>query len=504
MCVRVVVFVAEPCNGGTAISQTRVSPQSWPSRLFAALTGASHQTNTQAPTVSLPPSPSLPLPLRGEVSVGRASRFVGQIDRPVNPDDLVGRKGLPIYTKMQNDEAIKAALALKKNAVLSTGWDIAPASTTASDREAAEFVKYTFEHMQGSLDDVLLDTLSALAYGYSIGELVFESYATGPFSGKIGLKAIKTRLPHGFAFVVDAHDNLLDDGIEQFGRRLPAQKFIVYSYDSEHGNRYGRSDLRSAYSPYWFKNSVTTWWGMFLDRYGIPLAEGIVPSYGGMPDGTVDEVRTALDNLQAATSFVHGDEIKLQFPTVSVNGQGAVTFERALTISDLRIARALLLPNLLGLSAAGDTGSFAQAKKHFDVFILVIEKLQRDLSRTVIGEQVIRRLVDLNYTVDTYPSFVFLPFTETNKAALLSLWFQAVTTQSVHSRPEDEAHIRMMTEFPLVPFDELPNPPQSGPGTGDLNIVAPPTTGAPPNSDLTTVVDQALAEAQQHREAVCR
>jgi len=399
---------------------------------------------------------------------------------------------------MQTDDAVKAALMLKRHAVVSTGWDIAPATTKPIDLEAAEFLKYTFEQMQGSLDDVLLAILSALPYGFSLSELVFTQYLSGPFSNKIGLKAIKTRQPYGFRFVVDAYDNLLDDGIEQFGRRLPAQKFVVYSFDSEHGNLYGRSDLRACYDPWWMKQNVSNWWGIFMDRYGIPLAEGIVPSHGGVPDGTVDDVRVALDNLQAATSFVHGDEIKLAFPTVSINGQGAVTFERAIEISDKRIARALLLPNLLGVAASGNTGSFAQAKKQFDVFVLVIEKLQRDLSETVMGEQVIRRLIDLNYQVEQYPAFVFLPFTDSNKAQLLQLWYGAITAQAVHSRPEDEAHIRMMTEFPLVPYDELPNPAQPE------EITAPPGLGSPGDQNINTIVDQALAEAQQHREAVCR
>jgi hypothetical protein len=488
--------VAASCNGGVIINTTQVARPSWPTRFFSALTGP---VKTHAVTPPAPDSQPSPIPsqLRGEVSVGRQSRFSPQVERPANPDELVGRKGLPIYTKMQTDDAVKAAMTLKKHAVISTGWDIAPATTKPIDIEAAEFVKYTFEQMQGSLDEALLEILSALPYGFSLSELIFAPFVSGQFSGKIGLKAIKSRLPHGFAFVVDAHDNLLDDGIEQFGRRLPTQKFILYSYDGEHGNKWGRSDLRAAYDPWWMKQQVSNWWGIFMDRYGIPLAEGIVPSHGGVPDGTVDDVRVALDNLQAATSFVHGDDIKLQFPTVSINGQGAVTFERAINISDMRIARALLLPNLLGVSATGDTGSFAQARKQFDVFVLIIEKLQRDLAEAVMGEQVIRRLIDLNYQVERYPAFVFLPFTESNKAQLLGLWFQAIKTQAVHPRPEDEAHIRMMTEFPPVPFEDLPNPLQPD------AITAPPKTGMPDDEDLDAIVEQVLADSQRHRQTVC-
>ena len=42
-----------------------------------------------------------------------------------NPDELVGKKGLGIYRKMQlRDGQVKAIFMLKKHARLSTPWDI--------------------------------------------------------------------------------------------------------------------------------------------------------------------------------------------------------------------------------------------------------------------------------------------------------------------------------------------------------------------------------------------
>jgi len=373
----------------------------------------------------------------------------------MNSDELVGRKGLRIYGEMGTDDAVKAAMAMKKHAVLSTGWDIEPATPDKQDMEVAEFVKWNFEKMDGCLDTNLQEILSSLTFGFSLSELIWRKLESGPYTSKIGLKAIKTRLPHGFVFVVDGHDNLLPDGIEQFGKRLPVDKFILNSYQSDFSNYYGISDLRSAYRAYWLKQNTWTWMGMFLDRYSVPLAEGIVPSHAGLPDGTVDDVRAALSNLQAATTFVHSEDIKLQFPTSGISAQGSSVFERTISLCDLAIARSLLLPNLLGLSAQGDTGSFGQAKKHFDVFILLIEKLQRDLSESVMGEQVIRRLVDLNYRVEEYPKFLFLPFTESDKSGLLTMWLSALAGQAVKSTVEDEAHIRRITEFPELTEEDI-------------------------------------------------
>jgi hypothetical protein len=689
----------------------------------------------------------------------------------------------------------------------------------------------------------------SLAYGFSVSELLYRQLDSGPYNGKLGLKSIKSRLPHGFLFVTDGHDNLLPDGIEQWGKRLPTEKFALMSYMGEHQNQYGTSDLRAAYRAWWLKTNAWTWLGMFLDRYcysddteilteqgwrnisepkvgdkvatlspdtgemeyrsvtdtfadhyrgkmlhqggryidllvtpnhrmwvstetnlrdrpdyrfrfieakdlprsvaykrdaiwhgveqeyftlpaltvkyqtsnhlgltkgvrtldypertmpmddwlrffgvwlaegcayetpggskrvligqkngpdadriaswisaaglhaqdsldkhgmrtftikdrqlfeyllqfgkagdkfvpielkqisqrqlrilldalwlgdgsdqgyctkserladdvqeiilkcgwagvkkrnttcpdgsplyavsrnearigasfcnrpddrrswmdysgmiycvtvpphhlvyvrrngkacwsgnSVPLAEGIVPSSGMVPEGTVDDVRTSLENLQAATSYVHPDFITLQFPTSGISAQGSSVFERTFALCDMAIARSLLLPNLLGLSAQGDTGSYGQAKKHFDVFILIIEKLQRDLAETVMGEQVIRRLVDLNYQVEDYPKFVFLPFTESDKANLLTLWLQAIAAGGVTSTPEDEAHIRLITEFPEKSAEDIEAAKVEQTGAGQVGVMAPTEDGTaiPQDNELDAVIVEAMKKS---------
>ena len=135
--------------------------------------------------------------------------------------------------------------------------------------------------------------------------------------------------------------------------------------------------------------------------------------------------------------------------------QGSQIFATAVQEQNMAIARALLLPNLLGVSAQGDTGSYSQARKHFDVFILIVEKQQRDLAEIVMGEQVIKPLVKLNFDVQRLPVFYFLPFTETDKGQLLGMFNQAIAAGVVQARPPDEVHVRSMTEFPEIPLEDI-------------------------------------------------
>ena len=357
---------------------------------------------------------------------------------------------------MRTDDQVWAALKLKKHAILSTGWEVKPPDDAdPQEKAAAEFVKWNLEEgMTGILDDDLLEILTAADYGFSVTELVHFPVLDGEWVGRIGLKKLATRRPHDFLFVTDVHDNLMPDGIEQFGKRFPRDRFVLYAANKEFDNWYGQSDLRPAYRSWWFKDNVIRWWGIFLDRYGVPLAVGTFPREFVGQAAEISDLRTALDRLQSATSMTLPEDVKLTFPAVA-SAQGAQVFSMAVEQANMAIARALLLPNLLGVSAQGDVGSFSQARKQFDVFILVVEKLQRDLAEIVMGEQVVKPLVKLNFDVQRYPTFVFLPFTESNKGELLGMFNQAIAAGVVQPRPPDEVHVRSMTEFPEVPLEDI-------------------------------------------------
>src|SRR5690606_30855917 len=74
---------------------------------------------------------------------------------------------------------------------------------------------------------------------------------------------------------------------------------------------------------------------------------------------------------------------------------------------DRKIMEGLLVPPmLLGLSR-GQSGSYALSGNQFDIFLFRLQSLQRDI-KSIIEEQIIRPLVDLNFpNAKRYPSFNF-------------------------------------------------------------------------------------------------
>ena len=196
---------------------------------------------------------------------------------PYNPDDLIQKKGLYIYDKMKDDEIVKIALLVKKTIMLSNNILIEPTSQDSIDLKIAEFINYNlFTRLKTPFNRRLETMLTALDYGYSISEIMFEYINNHKdYKGLIGINDLKTRPPHGFTFKTDACGDLLClkqfQGQGVYANDLPASKFIIHTFDKQFDNLYGNADLRAIYRPWWIKDVTLKFYAIHLERYGTPL-----------------------------------------------------------------------------------------------------------------------------------------------------------------------------------------------------------------------------------------
>ncbi len=87
---------------------------------------------------------------------------------PYNPSLLVSRKGMAIYDEMKKDEQVKSALAFKKTAALSAGWEVVSPGDQPDDWEVTTFVRDAFTQFKGGWHTALKKMLRALDYGYCL------------------------------------------------------------------------------------------------------------------------------------------------------------------------------------------------------------------------------------------------------------------------------------------------------------------------------------------------
>jgi len=401
--------------------------------------------------------------LQGEIS-SVMSTFWGRITA-YNPDELVTKKGLAIYRKMSSDEQVKAALAAKIHAVLSSGYEIQapelPEEEAEIGKELKDFAEWSFAEMEGHFDSKLKEMMTALTYGFACGEKVFQLIDYGKFDGKVGLKALKFRRPEGIDFETDSYGNLLDDGILQNQKRLPKAKFVRYVYNETFSNPYGESDLRAAFRPWWQKDTELKYMSIALERFGEPVAD--ISHEGAITATQRTNLENFVKNVQNRSGLLHDKKIELKFHYPSPRTSEA--YIPAINLHDTHIRIAILMPGLMGLSAEQVTGSLARSRTEFETFLNIIGQLRKDVE-TTINEQVIKELIDMNYEVTggQYPTFKFKQITEEHKERLLSMWLQAVTSGALKKFPEDEAKFRDVLELAPKEDEELMPEPQPGVG----------------------------------------
>lgn len=387
-----------------------------------------------------------------------------------NPSDLVRVKGLRIFTEMRKDDQIKAAMSFKKLAILSSGWKIVPPEGKDENDEATLFVAHCLRNMDGALIEDLREMLTAMEYGFSVSEKIYSPIETGTFTGMIGLKRIKTKSPDTFEFNVDMFGNLIGLSQNVGGRiavPMPIDKFVIYSHDAEFGNPYGRSELEAAYRAWWSKDNAYKWMLMFLERHGIPpimlmFSKNITPS-------DQNRMQTILKNLQSGTVAMlpRLEKDDLEFNNLELSDALDKIFKPAIQMYNSDIARAVLMPSLVGMTDDNEQGSYARSTVHFDSLMMIVDRIRKcDIETRVMNEQVIPYLVDINYPgVSEYPTFEFEKIQDSTRFELLKLWKEMVEVRSVTSGDEDEKHIRMQLGFPqdIPEPDEKRSPPSNSP-----------------------------------------
>lgn len=403
----------------------------------------------------------------GELAVNEseaATSLSNAIDK-FNPDPLVRAKGgLRVYDQMRDDDVVKASLMLKKLAVISPGWDIEPAEDEPNGEQHADYIETVLNKMHGSIDDVLFNVLTGVDYGFSVNEIVWNILDKGDFVGKVGIKAIKSKRPHYYDFRVDAFSNLLPDGLQLTGlltpqENLPVNKFLLYSYQKEFGNWYGNADLNAAYPPWWKKSYIQKMWAIYLERHAQPLIWG---KHKTSNTTLIDGFKKALKNIQSKTSFtspVDAFEIEL----LESKKTSKSDFEPSLNFFNRAIARAILIPDEVNDSSSGE-GSNARAQVRFDVFMLTIEKLRRDIEEIVMTEQLVRRLIGFSFgEVDELPKFKFRPMTQDQRLGISEAFGSLVQKGAIVPSLEDENMLRQHLKFPEK--EKVSPPPSRAPSS---------------------------------------
>ena len=385
---------------------------------------------------SAPPAP-------GEVAWADGLFFGSVPLQRWNPDELVWQRGTSVYRRMLHDDQVRAGVALKQAVITSRGWRFHLARDDARQRRCAAFLRHLIEkRLAGSFQQALGHMLTSQVHGFSLIEKV---YAPVRWQGREhwGIRALKLRPPETFSFEVDAHGNRTALWQQQGTRRvrLDPLRFVHHVNKPEVHAQYGESDLRECHRHWWAKQAILQFWNIYLERMAAGFVHGRIT--GPLSAAEREELKRVMESLNTRSSVITPGAVELSV----VSAPSTDAFERAVAARDKAMAKALLVPNLLGFSEQGSVGSYAQSRTQLETFFFVLNSIAESVADT-LNEQLFRELALWNFGLSDPPLFAFEPLTPQQRLELARAWQEAVRGGTVTQTRLDETAVRELLGFP--------------------------------------------------------
>lgn len=376
-----------------------------------------------------------------------------------NPDSLIARKGYDVYRKVMLDDQVKAVMRFKQGAVTSRDWYFDIESDDNGDpredhQEMADFFGAAIDNLYGTWTDHLTNILSALINGFSINEKIF---GTMEWNGRTmwTVADMKLRPYHSFCdgFVADVHGNV-QRLLQRLGGQdieMPLVKIIHFVHQPDIDRHYGESDLRACYRPWWSKDIIIKFQNIFLERFASGFMWAKVT--GQLDAAQTSRLKALMSNISARTSAIVPG-------TVDLNHEAPATtdaFERGVAQNDKAIAKALLVPNLLGISEQGNTGSYSQSETQLKAFFWTLNQITGRLQEA-LNEQLFGQLAQWNFGTTDYPRFTFNRMSVDEAVAIVRVWKELVQGGAAEKTDTDEAWVRNLIGAPEKAVDDDPDP----------------------------------------------
>jgi hypothetical protein len=360
-----------------------------------------------------------------EIGSSGLHQFGGEIQQDFLRQ-LRGKQAYANYREMaDNDPVVGAMLHAIEMLIRAVDWSVEP-SDDADERAVAEaeFVSSCLTDMSTSWADTLAAILGFLVYGYSYHEIVYkrrqgytkDARTRSKYSdGRVGWRKLPTRSQETIdRWDLDANGGIrgayqMDPNSPKKGVTfLPIEKCLLFRTTSKLNNPQGRSILRNAFIPWYYKRRIQEIEAIGIERdlAGLPVA--LVPPQLLSNAATAEE-RAALDAIKQIVRNVKRDEQEgIVFPLaydpetgnpaydlklLSTGGRRQFDTDAIIGRYDQRIAMTVLADFLLLGHEAVGTQALSVSK--VDLFVRSLDAFLSEIAE-VFNNHAIPRLMRLN------------------------------------------------------------------------------------------------------------
>lgn len=428
----------------------------------------------------------------GEIGIPGLTRFGNFVLEDFLPVLRWPRAG-KVYREMSyNDPVIGAILFTAEMLIRKASWRVEPASDSKADKEAAQFLQECLDDMSVPWVDTIAEILSMLSYGWAFHEIVYkirggdvrDSRRRSQYNdNRIGWRKIAGRSQlslYGWQFEDDGDQEataMIQQAMSDFETRIiPFEKGLLFRTKMENNNPEGRSILRNAYRPWYFKKHIEEIEGIGIERdlAGLPVVtvpEGI--DIWGSNDPRIVQIRNAAESLVRNVRRDQNEGIVLpfgwDFKLTSTGGSRQFDTSAIINRYDQRIAITLLAD--IVMLGADKVGSFALANVKKGLLATALDSVLDSIAE-VFNKHAIPRLFKLNVFpgITQYPKLVHSSV-ETPDLKELGDFIKVLSGSQMPLFPDEdlENHLREVAGLPKK-TDKSPKEVSvkgnTGPGTG--------------------------------------
>lgn len=418
-----------------------------------------------------------------------------------------------IYQEMSsNDPVITAILLCSRQLIRNVIWSVEAASSEKADMEAAEFLQTCMNDMSIPWSAFIDDLMSFFEYGWSYCEIIYKKRegqkgktSSKYADGRIGWRKISGRSQTSLeSWEIDEYGSIL--GMNQYTDTekgtvfIPIEKALLFRTTTARNNPEGKSFLRGAYRPWYFKKHIEEVEGIGVERdlAGLPVLyapEGL-DLFDTQNPKAVETKNMALKLVSSirrdrneGVVLSHGWDLKL----LSSNSTRQFDTNSIINRYDQRIAITMLSDIVM---MGGDkVGSFALAKTKQSILAAALDAQLSNVVE-ILNDIAVPRLFALNSftNLTDYPKFKVTSVISPDLHEL-GQYITALANAQMPLFPDIdlENYLRRIVQFPDVTDDpELRN--------DQLNIAY--TKGGQRNKGTLHKLDEDSEEGQIQTEPV--
>lgn len=334
---------------------------------------------------------------------------------------------LKVWKEMRNnDPVIGAIFFLFEQMVRRTPWYVEAGGTKLRDQKMKEFIEQALNDMNQPWTETVVDIMSFLVYGWSWHEVVYKLRG-----GKTGNKKTNSKYDDGYigwrkiegrsqdswnSWIYDKNDNLI--AMDQIAppsyerNIIPLSKSLLFRTTTARDNPEGRSLLRNAYRPWYFKKKIEEIEAIGIERELAGLPVLTPPENTNIWDTNDDDMVRLKGVAERIVSNIRQDKSKgvlkpfgWELELLASGGKRQIDTNKVINRYDQRIASSLLADIIL--LGAEKMGSFALAEVKESLIAASLEALLHIVADTV-NTYAVPKLIDMNgFTGYTdYPKMV--------------------------------------------------------------------------------------------------